>query len=238
MFVFILRRKKQRRVHAANPGTSGAVSYNASPDVGRPFESEVHETHSVDLENHLSDPEMAQVDDDRASIPSIASGSTASRIRRVPVPPLLNDPFGDEARVSQFSFAEEPNPFKDPRPVSPDLKLGRLFTGNSLDSEGYTSGELTPKATQPSRLSAGSSLNAGDYASGQLTPRAIEHSRLSAGSSLAAQDYAPSEAGTVSRGIHVSLHLTLMMSLDWMRSLTSIVHVLSPDIDSSLIEDV
>jgi hypothetical protein len=228
--VFFLRRKKQRRVRPADLRVP-ATPYSHSPDGGLHFEPDTHEARSVSFDVQPSHPEMTELGSDDITDYSIASGSTTSRIRRIPVPPLLDDPFADEARISDSSFTES-NPFSDPEDMLPALitenvTANRLLSrsSSSLNGGGYASGEVTPKATQPSRLSAGSSLVGEGHASEQLTPMAIEPSRLSAGSSLVGEghaseqlipmaiepsrlsagsslvggDYAPSEVGAVSQ---------------------------------------
>ncbi|KAF8529993.1 hypothetical protein JB92DRAFT_2859312 [Gautieria morchelliformis] len=195
----VLRRKKQRRMRATDLSTHPAPSHNSSLDGGVSFETGVHDGHSIDLENHPGHEDMTQVDRDTTPA-SITSDSTA-RIKRVPVPAFLNNPFGDEARVNESFFAE-PDPFADPERIPPgpppplEIQVtapSRLSAGSSLDGEGYASGELTPKAIVPSRLSAGSSINGGEFSSGERSPKAITPSRLSAGSSINGADFSSGE---------------------------------------------
>jgi hypothetical protein len=204
-----LRRKKQRRTRAADLSTSTAPSDNPSPDSRVSFGIEVHDAHSIDLENHpRHEEDMTEIHRSPTPVASITSGSSA-RIKRVPVPAYLNNPFGDDARVNE-SFFTEPDPFVDPEHVPPGTRPpleiqvttpSRLSSGSTLDRERYSTGELTPKAIEPSRLSAGSTINGKEFSSGELSPKANQPSRLSAGSSVAGQDYTPSVAGTVSRPI-------------------------------------
>lgn len=190
--LFFLRRKKQRRVHTADLAVPATTSHNHPPDGGLQSDLEAQETRSVNLDVQPSHPEMTELRSNDATDHSSISGSTTSRIRRIPVPSLLDDPFADEPRISELSFTEITNPFADPADE-------RLSSSSTSSNKKHPSGEVTPVATQPSRLSAGSSLVGEEYASGQLTPKAIEPSRLSAGSSLIAGAYASSEAGTVSQ---------------------------------------
>ena len=213
----------QRRVRVV-------TSHNPLPSDGPRFEGEVYKAQPIDLENHQ---QMEEVDRGNAHVHTIASSST-TRVKRIPVPvPLndpLNDPFSDDSQISDGSIYSDsvPNPFAHPDDESlrtlsmlSTQSSSRFSSDGSRDGDGYTSGELTPKAIQQSRFSD-STLDQEGYTSGELTPkalesnrfsvgsslvgeketeqesRAMEPSRLSASSSLAGQSYVPSVDGSVS----------------------------------------
>jgi len=113
-------------------------------------------------------PEMAE----QTRAPSHSPASSISRVRRVPVPPLIDfssNPFNDDASVDPFNLGSDPfvaNPFEDPTPavvqaIVPQpqriaAELSRLSKASSLMPPATEAGAL------PHRLSMASSFD-GSY---------------------------------------------------------------------------
>jgi len=159
-FLLLKRRKKALR---AREDDLFARSAYPSPPALPPIADDVYAPATVDLEGQhqfvpVSVPQMTQVPLPLVRAPSpaesVASNASAGRVKRVPVPPLVDfssNPFSDQADIG--TLVENHNPFEDPK------------------------SELAKSSTEPSRLSKAESLMPPEL---RLGPT----SRLSSASSL------------------------------------------------------
>ncbi|KAF8529991.1 hypothetical protein JB92DRAFT_556306 [Gautieria morchelliformis] len=148
----VLRRKKQRRIRAADPRASAAPSLTPTRDRFLPFVIEPYEAHRDDPENHPNRAKMAAID--LSPVTNITSDSTAHTKHEV-VPDVPRDPFGDDARV----VFEQSDPFADPglatqgtprRLETQTVAPSRLsITSQSTSSSNLRSSDPPPPYSEP-----------------------------------------------------------------------------------------